>query len=104
MVTPSSMDPASWLRQQLEHADVDLLREMVRTFAEALMSADVDGVCGAAYGQVSTDRINHRNGYRPRDWDTRTGTIELAIPKPSCAKAATSRRGCWSRAAAPSKR
>ena len=33
VVTPVSMDPASWLRQQLEHADVDLLREMVRTFA-----------------------------------------------------------------------
>jgi putative transposase len=81
MVTPASMDPAGWLRQQLENADIDLLREMVRTFAEALMSADVDGVCGADYGTVSDDRVNRRNGYRRRDWDTRAGTIELAIPK-----------------------
>ncbi len=81
MVTTASMDPAAWLRQQLETADVDLLREMVRSFAEALMSADADAVCGAAYGQVSPTRVNRRNGYRPREWDTRVGTIELAIPK-----------------------
>jgi putative transposase len=81
VVTPASMDPASWLRQQLEHADVDLLREMVRSFAETLMSADVDAVCGADYGTRSEGRVNRRNGYRRREWDTRAGTIELAIPK-----------------------
>jgi putative transposase len=81
MVTPASMDPAGWLRQQLEHADVDLLREMVRSFAETLMSADIDGVCGADYGAVSDERVNRRNGYRRREWDTRAGTIELAVPK-----------------------
>jgi putative transposase len=81
MVTPASMDPAGWLRQQLEHADVDLLREMVRSFAETLMSADADSVCGAEYGVVSEDRVNRRNGYRTREWDTRAGTVELAIPK-----------------------
>ena len=81
MVTPTSMDVQDWLRQQLENADVDLLREMVRTFAQALMSAEVDGICGADYGVVSDERVNRRNGYRPREWDTRAGTIELAIPK-----------------------
>lgn len=81
MATPSSMDPASWLRQQLEHADVDLLRQMVVDFANALMSADVDGLCGADYGVVSDERVNRRNGYRRREWDTRAGTVELAIPK-----------------------
>lgn len=81
MATPSSMDPANWLRQQLEHADVDLLRQMVVDFANALMSADVDGLCGADYGVVSDERTNRRNGYRTRDWDTRAGTVELAIPK-----------------------
>lgn len=81
MATPSSMDPAAWLRQQLEHADVDLLRQMVIDFANALMSADVDAVCGADYGTVSEGRVNRRNGYRTRDWDTRAGTVELAIPK-----------------------
>jgi transposase-like protein len=54
---------------------------MVKTFAEALMSAEADAICGAPYGQRSEERTNSRNGYRPREWDTRAGTIELAIPK-----------------------
>jgi putative transposase len=81
VVTPASMDPGAWLRQQLEHADTDLLREMVRSFADALMSADADAVCGAEYGTVSDERVNRRNGYRRREWDTRAGTVELSIPK-----------------------
>jgi putative transposase len=54
---------------------------MVQIFAEALMSAEADAVCGAAYGQRSPDRRNIRNGYRSRGWDTRAGSIELAVPK-----------------------
>jgi putative transposase len=81
VVTPTSMDLGTWLRQQLEQASEDQLREMVRTTAQALLSADVDRVCGADYGVVSDERVNRRNGYRTRDWDTRVGTIELAIPK-----------------------
>jgi transposase-like protein len=75
------MDPLAWLRKQVETADVDLLREMVRTFAETLMSADADAMCGAPYGERSEDRVNRRNGYRDRDFDTRAGTIELRVPK-----------------------
>jgi transposase-like protein len=75
------MDPLAWLRKQLETADVDLLREMVRAFAENLMSADADALCGAPYGERSEDRVNRRNGYRDRDFDTRAGTIELRVPK-----------------------
>lgn len=75
------MDPVSWLRKQLEMADVDLLREMVRTFAETLMSAEADALCGASYGERSDERVNRRNGYRDRDFDTRVGTIELRVPK-----------------------
>ncbi len=75
------MDVNEWLRKQLEEADPDLLREMVRSFAETLMSADADEVCGAPYGTVSPDRVNRRNGYRTRRWDTRVGTIDLRIPK-----------------------
>ena len=74
---------------------MDLLREMVRNFAETLMSADADSLCGAEYGVVSERRVNRRTGYRTREWDTRAGTVELSIP--SCARAAASRRGCWSR-------
>jgi transposase-like protein len=54
---------------------------MVATFAEALMGADADAVCGAPFGVRSEDRVNTRNGYRRRDWDTRAGSVELAIPK-----------------------
>ena len=75
------MDALEWLRKQLEGDDNDLLREMVRSFAEGLMSAEADVVCGAPYGQASPDRMNRRNGYRTRRWDTRVGSIDLKIPK-----------------------
>lgn len=75
------MDINEWLRKQLEAAEPDLLREMVQAFAETLMSADADETCGAPYGMVSADRVNRRNGYRTRRWDTRVGSIDLKIPK-----------------------
>ena len=81
MTAPKSVDPAVFLREQLASASPDLLREMVKTFADALMSAEADALCGAAYGERSDERTNSRNGYRPRDWDTRVGTVDLAIPK-----------------------
>ncbi len=77
----TSMDALVWLRKQLETNDNDLLQEMVRSFAEGLMSAEADGVCGAGYGEVSPERTNRRNGYRRRRWDTRVGSIDLRIPK-----------------------
>ena len=76
-----TMDPLEWLRKQLEEADTDLLREMVRCFAEALMGAEADALCGAGYGERSTERTNRRNGYRERRFDTRVGTIDLGVPK-----------------------
>src|SRR2546427_8566629 len=75
------MDVTGWVRKQLEEACPDLLRVMVKDFGEALMSADADGVCGAGYGERSPERVNRRNGYRERDWDTRVGSIELAVPR-----------------------
>src|SRR5919205_737666 len=81
MTAPKSVDPAGFLREQLESASPDVLRAMVKTFAEALMSAEADAICGAPYGQRSSERVNSRNGYRARDWDTRAGTVELAVPK-----------------------
>jgi transposase-like protein len=75
------MDLNEWLRKRLEVASPDLLRAMVKDFAEALMGAEADVLCGAAYGERSPERVNRRNGYRERDWDTRVGTIELAVPK-----------------------
>src|SRR5690606_4197218 len=81
MTAPKSVDPAGFLREQLESASPDLLRAMIKTFAEALMSAEADAICGAPYGQRSDERVNARNGYRGREWDSGGGTIELAIPK-----------------------
>jgi putative transposase len=80
-VVEHTMDVSSWLRKQLEETSPDLLRVMVKDFAEALMSADADAVCGAGYGERTPERVNRRNGYRERDWDTRVGSIELAVPK-----------------------
>ena len=76
-----TMDVSSWLRKQLEQASPDLLRAMVQEMAEALMGAEADALCGAGYGERSPERVNRRNGYRERDWDTRVGSIELAVPK-----------------------
>jgi transposase-like protein len=69
------------LEQHLASASPDLLREMISSFANAMMSAQVDQVCGAGYGERSGERVNRRNGYRTREWDTRAGTVELAVPK-----------------------
>lgn len=75
------MDPWAWFRKQLETADADRLREMLSTFTSMLMNAEVEALCGAEYGERTPERTNSRNGYRERSWDTRAGTIELAIPK-----------------------
>src|SRR5829696_1441550 len=81
MTAIASIELPGWMAEQLSQASPELLRQMVQIFAEALMSADADAVCSAAYGQRSPDRRNTRNGYRSRGWDTRAGSIELAVPK-----------------------
>src|SRR2546423_8246031 len=75
------MELSSWLRKQLEQASPDLLRAMVHEFAEALMGAEADALCGAGYGERWPERVSRRSGYREGDWDTRVGSIELAVPK-----------------------
>ena len=81
MTAPHFIDPARFLSEQLEQASPDLMRQMLTTFINALMSAEAEAVCGAEYGQPSADRVNSRNGYRHRDFDTRTGNLDVAIPK-----------------------
>lgn len=83
MTVPTMIDAAGWLRNYLEadDADHDLVREMLAAFAQALMSAEASAQCGAAYGERTDERTNSRNGYRHRQWDTRVGTIDLAVPK-----------------------
>ncbi|MCB0897695.1 MAG: transposase, partial [Actinobacteria bacterium] len=81
MTANPSIDLSGFLDEQLSQASPDLLRQMLKTFAEALMGEEADAACGAGYNQRSEARTNSRNGYRERRWDTRTGSIELAIPK-----------------------
>ena len=67
--------------ETLASASPDLLREMIKGFAQRMMDAEVEQLCGAGYGEITPDRVNSRNGNRRREWDTRAGTVELAIPK-----------------------
>ena len=70
------------LRTLLEKSsDADLLREMVGFAAQRLMELEIESLTGAAHGERSPERINHRNGYRDRIWETRAGAVELRIPK-----------------------
>lgn len=69
------------LLSKAEGGDVDFLREGVRVLAQALMEVEVSGQIGATHSQRTPDRVAWRNGYRPRDWDTRVGTVELQVPK-----------------------
>ena len=80
MAATASIDAIEWLRKQVEAAP-DGLRTMLTQMVTMLMNAEVDEVCGAGYGERSADRVNARNGYRSRPWDTRVGTIDLQIPK-----------------------
>jgi transposase-like protein len=73
--------PGARFEETLASASPDVLREMIKGFAQRMMDADVEVRCNAGYGEVTPDRVNSRNGYRLREWDTRAGTIELAIPK-----------------------
>jgi putative transposase len=81
MTAMPSIDPALPWAEQIDRAEPDLIRGLLKAFVQALMGAEADAICGAPYGARSEERVNSRNGYRPREWDTRVGTIELAIPK-----------------------
>ena len=81
MTAVPSIDPARFLDEQLAQASPDLMRDLLTTFVNALLSAQADAVCGAGYGERSSERVNSRNGYRHRDLDTRVGTVDVAVPK-----------------------
>lgn len=78
------------LSEALSDASPDLMRSLLQTMINALLSADADAVVGAEWGQHSPDRIAQRNGYRHRDLDTRVGTIDVAVPV-----SVRSRRHSW---------
>ena len=81
MTAAHIVDPARLLGEALVEASPDLMRELLQTMINALLSADADAVVGAEYGRPSPSRSTQRNGYRHRDLDTRVGTIDVAIPK-----------------------
>ena len=82
-MTSTSMNLMELIRKSRDDgADMDFLREGIRVLAQAMMEADVTAQIGAARNErAPEERVTHRNGYRARDWDTRAGTVELAIPK-----------------------
>ncbi len=80
MTTPT-MDALDLIRKHAGEADVDFLRETLQVVLHAVMDADVSQRIGAGLHERTPDRANYRNGYRPRRWDTRAGTLDLQIPK-----------------------
>lgn len=81
MTAPHIIDPAGLLGEALAEASPDLMRSLLQSVINTLLSADADAVVGAEWGQPSPDRTAQRNGYRHRPLDTRVGTIDVAIPK-----------------------
>jgi putative transposase len=75
------MTIAEVVREVLRDEHADVIRESVRAVAQELMEVEISELIGAERGERTEDRATHRNGYRPRRWDTRAGEIELQIPK-----------------------
>ena len=81
MTAPHIVDPARVLGNLLADASPDMMRSLLQTMINALLSADADAVVGDEWGQPSPERSSQRNGYRHRPLDTRAGTIDVAVPK-----------------------
>ena len=81
MTAPHILDPAGLLGEALSEASPDMMRHLLQTMINTLLSADADAVVGAEWGKPSSSRTAQRNGYRHRDLDTRVGTVDVAIPK-----------------------
>lgn len=82
MAEERSMTVADVVAQVRDGRLEDFLRSAVALVAEQLMEAEVSAEIGAARGQVAPEaRVTHRNGYRPRSWETRVGEIDLLVPK-----------------------
>src|SRR5438045_8732208 len=81
MAGQDRMTIAEVVRDVLRDEHGDVIREAVKAVAQELMEVEVSELIGAELGERTEDRATHRNGYRPRRWDTRAGEIELQIPK-----------------------
>jgi len=81
MTDALSMTTQELVRRTLLDEHGDFLKEAAAIVAAQLMEAEVSAEIGAGRGEVSDQRVTHRNGYRPRAWETRVGEIELQIPR-----------------------
>ena len=79
----------------------DVLVEGLRWLLQELMDAEVSAQIGAGRYERTNERTTQRNGYRSRPWDTRLGTLELAIPK---LRQGSYFPSCWSHVGARSRR
>ena len=81
MTAPHIVDPARLLGEALADSSPDLMRQLLQTMINALLSADADAVVGAEWGKPSPERLTQRNGYRRRELDTRVGTTDVQVPR-----------------------
>ena len=81
MTNRNVIEPQSFLADMIERNDPDMLRAMMQRFLNVLMSAEASALCNAGYNELTDERVNSRNGYRVRPFDTRLGTMDLSIPK-----------------------
>ena len=81
MAESQSMTTSEVVAKTMMSEHADFLRETVAVVAGELMEAEISAEIGAERGEVSPERQTHRNGYRPRLWETRVGELELAIPR-----------------------
>lgn len=77
----SMLAPKELLDKLLEGKSLDLVREAVAAVLHEVMELEVEKLTGAGRGERSPERLTHRNGYRERRYDTRAGTLTLAIPR-----------------------
>lgn len=81
MMTEPTIALMEYLRQMGLDGDTDFLREGVRLMSQLLMELEVEEMTGAGRYERTPERVNQRNGYRHRRWETRVGEIPLRIPK-----------------------
>ncbi|MFN8109717.1 MAG: IS256 family transposase [Thermoleophilia bacterium] len=82
MADTHNLSTEAVVRKVLTEDHADLIREAVALLCQQIMEAEVTQITGAGLGErAPQERVTHRNGYRPRRWDTRAGSIELFIPK-----------------------
>jgi transposase-like protein len=82
MVVDESMTVAGVVAGVRDDRFDDFVRDAVVRVARELMESEITAEIGAGRGEIAPEqRSSHRNGYRPRAWETRVGEIELLVPR-----------------------